>query len=68
MHTTVKLFIGNDISNIVIVPSEIPLISLLTGNLSLFISGFAPMGTRIRETLQVQISKYVLVHGQDVCI
>ena len=50
---------GNDISNIDIVLSEIPFISGITGESDFLISAFDPTGSRVRTTLQVQLSKCV---------
>ena len=61
--------IGNNIHNIAIVPSEIPLISSekfrLPANRSFLISMFDLMGARIRKTLNVFLSKFVkfALHG-----
>ena len=53
---------GTDINNIVLTPSEIPLVAgfLLPTNVSLFISTFDPMGTRHRMTLDVTLSKFCI--------
>ena len=55
-------FLGNNINNIVIIPSEIPLISsenfILPADVSFLISTFDPSGTRIRTTLDVTLSKF----------
>ena len=53
------LFAGNDVHNIAIVPSELPLISdsILPQTVSFLISGFDSMDSRIRTTLQVELSK-----------
>ena len=65
-----NIIIGNDIHNIAIVPSEIPLISFfLPTDRSFLISTFDAMGTRIRKTLNVFLSKFaeLTLHGA-VCI
>ena len=50
---------GSEVSNIVIIPSEIPLISdyILPATESFLVSAFDTMGTRIRTSLQLQLSK-----------
>ena len=59
---------GDDINNIVIVPSEIPIISefILPTNVSFLISTFDPMGVRIRMTLHIDLSKFNLCYSQVV--
>ena len=55
-------FLGENINNIVIIPSEIPLLSSenfgLPANVSFLISAFDPSGTRIQTTLDVTLSKF----------
>ena len=52
-------FVGNDIHNIVLVPSEIPFISdfILPQNVSFTISAFDPEESCIQITLNVSLSK-----------
>jgi hypothetical protein len=60
MHT------GGDVHNIVVIPSEIPLISSLPlpTNVSLLISANDSMGDPIRTTLNFALSKFSKVlHG-----
>ena len=58
----INFFLGENINNIVIIPSEIPLISsedfILPADVSFLISAFDPSGTRIRMTLDVTLSKF----------
>ena len=58
----INFFLGENINNIVIIPSEIPLISsenfILPADVSFLISAFDPSGTRIRMTLDVTLSEF----------
>ena len=62
VHNNAFIHAGGDISNIVIIPSEIRGIDglPLPTNLSFLISTIDPMGTRIRTTLQIRLSKFCL--------
>ena len=60
-------FLGENINNIAIIPSEIPLLSsedfTLPADVSFLISTFDPSGTRIRTILDVTLSKFDEVLG-----
>ena len=58
-HNIVKLFTGKNINNIVIVPSEISLLSEFTMELRFNVSVFDSMKKRIQTSLQIQLSKSV---------
>ena len=65
-HSTSFLFlhlstcIGNDIHNVVVIPSEIPLISsfLLPTDVSFLVTATDSMGSRVSMTLNVMLSKF----------
>ena len=56
MSIIILLFVGNDIHNIVIVPSEMPFITL-PQNVSFMISAFVLEERLIQTTLNVSLSK-----------